>query len=36
MEGSPAAIGEAIELVQAARSAIAQGALGYTIFAAAR
>jgi arsenite methyltransferase len=36
MEGSPVATGEAIELVQAARRAIAQGALGYAIFAAAR
>jgi len=36
MEGSPVAIGEAIELVQAARGAIAQGALGYAIFTAAR
>jgi arsenite methyltransferase len=34
MEGSPVAIGEAIELVRAARRAIARGALGYAIFAA--
>jgi len=36
MAGSPVAIEEAIELVRAARRAIAQGALGYAIFAAAR
>jgi arsenite methyltransferase len=36
MEGSPVAIGEAIQLVRAARRAISQGALGYSIFAAAR
>ncbi len=34
--GSPIATGEAIELVQAARRAIAQGALGYAILAATR
>jgi arsenite methyltransferase len=34
MAGSPVATEEALELVDAARSAIAQGALGYAIFAA--
>jgi ubiquinone/menaquinone biosynthesis C-methylase UbiE len=36
MDGSPVAIEEAIELVRAARRAIAQGSLGYAIFTAAR
>jgi arsenite methyltransferase len=36
MAGSPVAIEEAIEVLGAARRAIAQGALGYAIFAAAR
>jgi arsenite methyltransferase len=36
MDGSPVAIEEALERVQAARSAIAQGSLGYAIFAASR
>jgi arsenite methyltransferase len=33
--GSPIATGEAIELVQAARHAIGEGAIGYAVFAAA-
>jgi arsenite methyltransferase len=36
MAGSPVATEEALELVDAARSAIAHGALGYAIFAATR
>ena len=36
MEGSPLATDEALELVAAARGAIADGALGYAIWAAAR
>lgn len=36
MSGSPAAIGEALELVGEARRAIARGELGYAIFAARR
>ena len=36
IEGSPVRIDEALELASAARSAIAQGALGYAIFAAVR
>lgn len=36
IEGSPIAAGEAIALVGAARRAIADGALGYAIFAASR
>jgi hypothetical protein len=35
-EGSPISTGEAIELLGAARRAIADGALGYAIFSASR